>query len=692
MSIREYNKDHLKEHTGVKSPTLDILVVPESDDPLIFWTRNETYPAQINLHSLATGKATGDRCNVNFIPYTGRPDLIRQLAPAIKDFLLAARPKTVDNCISSLRAWWRVLDAVEDAAEKAGKHMARVEDVRQLTIIHSEFAHRNGMGRASFTTFRGIADTTRLALGARALYWQSPETPDAQRHQPPEEQVKALRLALKRACRGVLAKWSQVDQVTESSNPPEDPEERNLYHHAKHMRAMQRKYGKVLPTPDELRDGVDEGDYKKKTGLSMMTLRETAFPTRWDADAAYHLCLCNTGWNPSTLLALDVTKKILFTHPKDDHDNPHKRFVLTPETYALTGEKARAGNKEQMVFGLWKTEGGPGHIIRTYIERVAPLRNLLKERVVEEKRRYAELLRDGAPYEERANQFERVQRLEQGCRSVWLYVNKYADITWLCAKQNEGHTNEQGKKVTFVDVVLNQLNAERAKRSELLIPHVTPSDFRDFFATFVWRISGGSILAVKRALGHAQLRTTAGYLDNNILNKEADDTARDFLNVLVGELGKGRLDLTILAHLHRHGAVTREMEQRLAEHRALARSRMKIACRDPRNPPPQIRAAGEGLCDDNRCLLCPENAVLLPESYDGIAMRVEEILALKANLPIETWINADYPIELKNNLAALRLFDLNLVLKSRRKWAAAIASGEHLVPGVPIIIDELESV
>ena len=692
MSIREYNKDHLKEHSGVGSARLDVLVAPTSDDPLIFWTRHGTESIQVNLHAFAKGQVKSKVNTANFTPFTGRPHLINQLAPAIEDQLLGVRPRTAGNWIASLRGWWRILDAVEVAAEQAGTRMARVEDVRQLTAVHCEFAHRCGMSATLFTLFRTLADTLRLALGVRALHWQAPERLNVQRHQPPEDQVKLLRFALKQAWRGVLAKWALMERLlSETIITPDNSMEADLHRHVQYMRSMQGKFGKVLPTPDELRNGVGQANFSEKTGLNLKSLRETVFPTRWDADAAYHLCLSNTGWNPCTLFSLDVTKKILFTHPKDDPDNFYKRFVLYPETYALTGNKARSGNKEQMVVGLWKTIAGPGHIIRTYMERVAPLRALLQARLDEERRRYAELAHASTSYEESANQFQRVQRLEQGCRSVWLYVDACGDIVWLNSRGRESYINDKGKKMAFVTLVLDQLNAKRVGRNEPPIPHVTPADFRDFFATYVWRASGGSILAVKRALGHAQLGTTAGYLDNNILNTEADNAARGFLNVLVDELGKGRLDLVILAHLQRHGPVTPEMQQRLAEHRALARSRMKIACKAPRNPPSHIRASGQGLCDDNRCLLCPENAVLLPESYDGIAMRVEEILALQANLPIETWINTDYPRELKNNLAALRLFDLNLVLMSRHRWERAIANGEHHVPGVPACINEVEA-
>lgn len=692
MSIRKYKKDHLKEHSGLDSTLPDVVAAPESDDPLIFWTKHETDSHQVNLREFADGMDRGKKGTVNFIPFSGRPHLIEQLTPSLKDHLLGARPRTAGNLITTLRAWWRVFDQVEAAADRTGMAFIRLEDVRQLTAIHAEFAYRSGMSAMLFSMFRTLADITRRALGANALHWQAPERQEATRHLLPEDHIKSLRFELKHTWWRVLQKWTLMDRLlSETDITPNNSSEENLRRHAQYMRSMQRKFGTVLPTPDELRGGVDEAYFCAKTGFSLKTLRETVFPTRWDVDAAFHLCLVNTGWNPSTLFALNVEKNILITHPKDDPDDFYNRFVLRPETYTLTSNKARSRDKEQMVVGLWKTTAGPGHVIRTYLERVKPLRELLKMRLNEEKRRYVELVKSGNSYEECAIQFKLVQRLEQGCRSVWLYVDRRGEIVWLHSRILDNHISDTGKKMSFLSLVLNQLNAKRNAQNIIPIPHVTQSDFRDFFATYVWRASGGSILAVKRALGHANLHTTAGYLDNNVLNQEADDAARGFLNVLVGELDKGRLDLTILAHHHRHGALTPNMEQRLAEYRGMARSRLKIACKDPRNPPSKIRNPSPGLCDDNRCLLCPENAVLLPESYDGIAMRVEEILELQACLPIETWLNADYPLELKNNLAALRLFDADLVIKSRQRWAHAIANGQHYVPGIPICLDEVKA-
>lgn len=692
MSIREYNKDNLREHATVEQVSPTGISRPISSDPLIFWTNDATQPKQVNLYPFALGQSSSKNENKNkFVPFSARPRLIHQIAPAIHDSLISARPKTVSHCLSSLRAWWRVMDAVEAAAYEAGVQHERVEDVRNLTMIHSEFAHRSGMARVPYTIFRGIAESTRLALGARPLYWRAPENRDVQRYHPPEEQIRALRFELKRACRKVLARWEKLDFIKEPVDDNDKLEDAVMYRHATYMRSMQKKYGKLIPTPDELRNGAAEADFKRKTGFSMTALRETAFTTRWDADSVYHLCLCNTGWNPATLLGLDVTKNILFTHPKDEPSDVHKRFVLVPETYTLTGNKARAGNAEQTVFGLWKTLDGPGHLITSYMQRVAPLRELLQIELDLAKRQYAELVQSSDIYQEHSNLFERIKRLEQGCRSIWLYIDRFGEIVWLNADSKEGHTIEK-KKVSFMAIIVQQLNDNRAGRGESLLPHVTSSDFRDFFATYVWKSSGGNILAVKRALGHANLKTTSGYLDNNVLNQEADNSARKFLNILIAELSLGRLDLTVLAHLNRYGQLPPESEKRLFEYRELTISRMKIGCRDPSNPPGRIRTGSRGMCDDNRCLLCPENAVLLPESYDGIAMRVEELLALQANLPVETWANSDYPVELQNNLVAILVFDKDLTHSSRLKWASSIITGEHHVPGLPTLLGEDEVV
>lgn len=687
MSIRTYDKDHLKKHAGVALEALVRIEAPKSDDPLVFWTQHEKGPCEVNLHPFATGQASHPRgSGRKFTPFTGRPQLIRQLAPAIEETLLWIGKGSVLQCLNALRDWWRVLDAVEAAAAKAGQPMTRVEDVRLLTNVHKEFAHLSGIRRVPFCKFRALLDITRVALGVRPTFWETPEESDAVHHIPPEEQCRALRFAIKRACRSVLKMWEQTNRLSQSVTEPDDPKEADLYRHVQYMRKIQKQTGKVLPTPDELLDGMTKKQLSAQ-GLSLTTLRQVTFPTSWDADAVWHLCLLNTGWNSSTLTTLDVTKKFLVDHFKDEPNDPHQRFVLTPQTYELVGEKDRAGGKEQFVIGQWKTQDGPGHLIKTYLDRVSPLRELLKKQLAEENRRYEDMVREGAMYDALTAQFSQIKVLEEGCRSVWLYVTRTGRIRWLDKALGSYSGLVDGTQMPFIDEIVHFLNAQRASNKEVHlppIPQARPQDFRVWFATYVYQRSNGNILQVKKALNHSLLRTTVGYVNTNTLNQEASDAARRFLAILMDELDMGRVDLTILAHLHRYGKLTPEQEQLLTQARTLQRSRMNIACKDAHHPPAHIKATEGENCDVQRCLLCVENAVLLPESIDGIAMRVEELRALQGFLPVQTWVEDRYDIELKNNLTALRKFDLNQGLATRKKWAEAIAHGQHYVPGLPL--------
>ncbi len=696
MSIRLYNKDHLKDHVGITQAASVRIEAPDSNDQLVFWTQHDKYPCEVNLHSFSKGQEKSNHSNGGgrrFNPFTGRPELILQLSPTLKEVLWYATRGTVYGYMNALRDWWRILDDVENAAAAVGQPMTRIEDVRLLTQVHSEYAHRNGMTRQAFGKFRALVDTTRMALGGHQTYWESPEDPDEQKHIPPQEQRDALRFAIRGNCRSVLKRWAQSDALSQSDTEPDCPDEAKLWRNVKFMRDIQKKTGKLLPTPDDLCEDIPPWALNS-AGTFRLSLRNSVFPNHRDADAVWHLCVLNTGWNPSTITTLDVSKKFLFDHFKDDINDPHKRYVLSPQTYELVGEKERAGGKEQFVTGQWKSLDGPGHLIKTYLERVEPLRGELKQQLALEQLKYKKI--DDANYNARKTQFALIKTLEQGVRSVWLYVSRRGDIAWISnLTKASGYSN--GKQVFFlteITQILNSqraaVNARRAENKEALlaplpiIPLVAAKNFRVWFADYVYRSSNRNMLQVKRVLNHSRLGTTGRYLNTNILNQESSDAARRFLNILVADLDASRVDLTVLAHLYRYGEITPEQEILLAQARVLPRSRMNVACKDSRHPPQHIKATEGESCDVQRCMLCPKNAVLLPESLDGIAMRVEELRALQGFLPIETWVEEIYDIELKNNLMALRKYDLSQGLTARKKWAKAITTGDHYVPGLPI--------
>ena len=676
MGLREVNKDHLNTHPGL-APVKVTLPLPDHGDPLRFWIKHSTQNHFVDLTVFATGQPAETQDKRHAGPFSGRPALIRQIAPAIYSVLDGNTKWTAKNYLDSLRTWWRILDAVERDAARVGQPMSRVNDVRQLTEIHASYARgdtgRKPINRTLFNPFKCLANVSLRDLGAPELHWVAPMAGDSKRLLPSDNQCAELRIRLKQEWYRVLRHFTLMDRLRADGFQSATDEEEYLLAHWRHIHQVQKRTGMTLPSATELRNGMSIRGFSLKTGLRLPTMRLTAFPDHWQAQIAFHCCLMFTGWNPATLYSLDATKANIWLrdHPRD------------PLRYLLVGTKARAGNAEQPVEGLWKTRAGPGHIIRLWMERTEPLREQLQAELVMERNKYHQFVLDGTSPGNLTRQMEVIQSKKEGCRSVWLFASEKGGIGWLMPTCNRVF-NLAGTQTVFLTSFLAQFNQERAAQQKAPIPHCTPGDFRDMFALFVWRTSGGNLLTLKQALNHARIRTTQIYTDNNLLNAERDEATRRFGNNLFSLLKKhGGFDLTILTHIQRHGPVTEDSAKRLSDYRDLERSRIQVGCKDPFHPPPEIQAPGVArVCRPQRCLLCTAHAVILPDSLDGVAMRVEELEYTKSVLPIMEWSDK-LDEELKNGLHVLNVFPVKQVNDARDFWQQTIAAGRHEIPGLP---------
>jgi hypothetical protein len=434
-------------------------------------------------------------------------------------------------------------------------------------------------------------------------------------------------------------------------------------------------------------------------------MRAIAFPTSEEAHIAFHAALMRSGWNPSTLITgIDATlPNSIFQHPKDK-----KQSVLIVETDSsevqdsaedfeelnMQGSKRRAGGQLQFCMGLKKDPDSPPNIVAAYLERTKELRTQLHQDVKEANAQYQRLQAQDAPKEDVERQFKLLQTLQQGMRNVWLYVDYRGQINWLDGVSwrsfNTLLVTNAGKPISYLRILINRLNDQREKRQEQPIAIVTPSDFRDIYARWVYIQTGGNILAVMIALGHATLKSTDVYVTNNIFNAENDEAVRSFMTHLFEELSAGRLDLTILAQLVRHGPITPELEERLTEYRNLPRSRVKTGCADIKNPPANVDPNHlEGKrCATHRCLRDCPHARFLPESLDGIAMRVEELMVISDYLPLDTWLKGNFEKELESGDYLLsNLYAQDEMDKARTHWREKILAGNHHVPGIGFIRD-----
>ncbi len=697
MSIEKKNKDHLKAHGGVSLLPPE---PPKSDDPLKFWTSHSTESVLVDLHPFADGEfqnphSIGPTVGYWGGPYTGRPDLIAELAPAIQARCTLLGRSSVNANLSSLRAWWRLFDAIESDSVTTSRLNLQVSSVAHLSALHEAVAKQRNMSGANFRRFLTIADDTRTLLRLPKLAWMSPASRTGESHLIPEHQARALRTALKQDWERVLKTWARNDRVMAEADrralgelPGDLGEDESRLKNWQYFQSIQQETGLTLPSGDQLLGNWAAARSLSARSLERRVMRAIPFPTVEDADIAFHLALMNSGWNPCTLIKVDADDPYLTR----DHPKNTGQLVLSiddtdeaADEKTLKADKARAGGRTQFCVGQKSQSSSAPMVVAAYLKRAAPLRELVKADCKTAEQELAHLQNSGATEEAIAAQVKRVQTLKWSLRSVWLYADLKGDIGCLKPEQwRRYHKPESGKRlVSYLDVVRHRLNAQRPNDDQ--IPNVTPSDFRDIYARWVYLQSKGNILAVMLALGHSSIETTHGYLRHKIYKVEHDDQIRRFMGHLFDGLGRGEIDLTKLAQLVRHGEITPEMETRLAEYRALQRSRIGLGCANPRHPPEHVAPAHVPgrLCGANRCLKQCEHARFLPEAMDGIAMRIEELMVMSDYLPREPWLKAGFQEELDMGDELLEsLFPSAAVAEAREAWRARILAGEHLIPGL----------
>ena len=718
MSSKNKNKDKLKDYGGVE--LVAPAIAPISDDPLRFWTGHPTENTLIDLNEFANGASTSGHPSGGGSwkgGFSGRPELIAELASAIQARCSLTAKLTSRAWLVSLRHLWRVCDEVESTVTPEGHTVDRLTSVRHFTHLHEAALHRAKLHRVHFDRIASLIDDVRRLLRLGGLMWTTPKGGEPNRLLIPDSHAKALKIGLKRDWERVRKTWECHDAIRagiepdtlnefEKLNPSvvQNYAKQNeiLKQHWLHFERVHKRTGQQNPTSSELYEGKTQSFHHKR-GFYVSKARAIVFPTSEEAHIAFHSALMRSGWNPSTLInGIDATfPQSIFMHPKDT-----KQIVLSVinkegdepdnaedfEEFNMQGSKRRAGGRLQFCTGLKKDPDSPPNIVAAYLERTKELRTQLHKDVKQASIEYESLTAQGANKVAVEQQFQRIQKLQQGTRNVWLYVDYKGDINWLDGTNWKNFTLPDPPKLkvkcSYLELVTRRLNAQRGTHGEDPIAVVTPADFRDIYARWVYVQSGGNILAVMIALGHARLQSTDGYLDNNIFTAENDETVRKFMTHLFDELAVGRLDLTILAQLVRHGPITDEMIARLTEYRTLTRSRIKVACADLRNPPINVdpdHVEGKR-CETHRCLKeCP-HARFLPESLDGIAMRVEELTVISDHMSIDAWIKGGFDKELETGEYLLaELYAPEEGEKARTHWREKILAGKHVVPGVGFV-------
>jgi hypothetical protein len=676
MGIRASNntKDHLR-HPG-SVPALALVVSPSpptsTEDSLRFETSHIDKPCFVDLTVFKEGEFQPSKKGGNWAgPFKGRPELIAELLPAIRDQWAPLAEKSVEQYLASLRAWWRLFDALEATASAP----AILTSTTQLSDLHRQCALDKGMRRMVFGNFLRLANTTRTALGLRPLHWQSPEDKAGNSHLPPTWQTDHVRRALKHRWFAALDRWALADELRQQGAslapqmPSSDPERARLLRNYVHFDVVVASSRHPRPAKEALWESVSKKVFYRK-GYSVGDMLRGRYPDGDDIRAAFHLCLATTGWNAAVLLSLDVDEPFIESHPKD------------PGRYIMRGTKWRAGGTEQVSEGLFKTQGSAGVVLRTLIARTAPLREQLRRELQACNVRFVELKSDASGRSAELDQVRRrITALEQGARSPWLFASQASvDIQWLT--DNDFAKSVEKLTASYIGDLIVNLNRHQPEDRQLT--RLTASDLRDAYAVNAYHASSGSILSVMKALGHRQPRSTQVYLNNTLLREEHRKLFGTFSAGLWQEMAtNGRVDPTILAKLSRDGVATTEQRERLRNYRTIMLSRIGVGCKDPLNPPrhiaPDFVPDGKVMCHVQRCTLCVEHAVILPESLPGLCKRLAELRDLRSRMGVGAFQESSFLEEMDNTELALQAFDAAEVERNITDWSGRIASGTHRV-------------
>lgn len=713
MAISKKNKDQrsavIQKGDGLVLALAQTAISPQSLDPLVFWTNHADRNTRVDLNEFALGVHQRPKGGAWNGPFTGRPQLIIELAPYLRERLQKLSPHTVAHYLNSLRTWWRLFDGLEAQASSPqfteqvgamGQSLSvQVRGVADLHPLHEAVARQLGMERVVFNYFKGLADECRESMGLPTLAWVSPEKSEPVRSLPSPEQAKELRHLIKSDWRAVLRNWEKNDAVVAEARrriagqPPNhiDDATEGLVRNALYYLEAQHRVGEELLDSEGICGSVSPTTLRGRS-LFFSVMRSLMYPTVEQADIAFHMCVLGTAWNPSTVGNLDagnpnlvrvhpklVNREILGSGIRCEFREPKGEFA------EIQAAKQRAGGALQYAEGMLRNDCSPPAVVRHYLARTVVLREELKRQLDVAAIELTQLAAEGQAHTPQYQEkYLQVQALREGVRCVWLYLTEGGEIKWFTGRrvyQYRQMVECNVNRETYMDRVIDRLNAERERRGKAPIAYVTRSDLRDLFAVWLQK-EGGTLSQIMYALGHRSVATTQIYLENNVFHEEADQQILRFQKHLTEQMRGGRIDLTILAQHTRHGSITPEMKARLADYRSLMKSRIGVACESPRTPPVAIapeHVQGK-LCTPQRCAMSCENARFLPESLSGLAMRLEELLVLNLHLPAETWIRGKYEDEMAGVEAVLGLFDKQAVSQALQVWRERIQTGGHLIP------------
>ncbi len=571
---------------------------------LRFVTTHRTRPADIDLVEMATG--TGD---------------VRKGKGGGKSWVggFSGRPALIEELLPHIHA------RIGASAKKPAKMMEtnlrgcwrfldrceteggveRANCVADINEMHGGLSVRYGLRRKTANVLLSLVNSARQSSGMPLIYWPSLEDRTPTKKSPPFDHIKAIYGVVKASAHTVLDRW-------ESQSGPD--------------------------------------------------------VSRTDVRDIFTLFITKTGWNPSTVLNIDVNDCIR-PHPTD------------PDRHIVHAIKERGGGFEQSAMGLNKTQIAPGSLIRAVIRRTQVLRSELEAELVQETACLQEAKKSG---EDTSALELRVARLRGAARSPWIFrpttgpnVGGFSVLSQENVNMSGGRAGPTTSTRAMVEIV-REANRTRSAKDQIS-EDLSLTDFRDAFIAFAYEKSGYDWLMAKLAAGHKSVASAVTYLRNRRFKNYGFDQVTKLGEAIFNEIRKHRVvDAAFLFRLVQVGEITDEQRQRWLNDKD--RTRMGTGCRDFKHPPKWIapeHVEGAG-CRIQRCILC-KHAIVFSDSVDGLCRRLAELQHLKTEISMTTWMESLFGDELEALEVTLTDFPPGEVWKLTADWIAKIRSGEHRV-------------
>ena len=584
--------------------------------------------------------------------FQGRPLLADNLIETIRAKADQESPDALRVRRTSLRTFWRYLDAYE---RFSGDRVERLADVGSvlggLWLEPPPKSLWSRPYRGAYESVHNLIQSAREEHGLTGHFWWPLSERDkvSRADVPSEEQARELTHVLKAIAHAVYKRWSDSDHLAATGRnlievyrrgaPNEEKKATEADCHATY-RAIIAETGDPLPDAVEIRRvlGLDPSKPQLPPAwpVTLEQLANGLYPNHDDICCFVALFLARTGWNPATAFALDISNDE-WAQPIGDP---------TANLWWIQSFKLRAELWQDTICS-GKVSTGPYQIVTRLIARTAPLRALALT----------------SP--------ERTHLPAIAMRSPWLAYSLGSRGSSVTVVYQTQYVGDQIKRLA------REHNARTPHKVQ--IPETfKSSDFRDVVAAFTFRDSRYSMLLVQWVLGHKHLRSVRSYLRSRMWRQHSEAALKQFGTVLVDEIEvHKRVDPTILrARVENHEVTAEQVERLLAYRTAVG-----MGCQDSRRPDPHIDPDnpldGSRVCaNGDRCAGCTQG-VALWDSLPLLCKKVAKLEWLRGQFAGGSFYESHHADDLVVFEATIKQWPEEDVAAELAKWRMMIRNGSY---------------